>query len=53
MYNINSQIKFKTSVLKSSLCDYSDVYTLVSRTTTLLEEEEMMQQSKLMKEIKK
>ena len=25
-YNINSQIKFKTSLLRSSLCDYSDAY---------------------------
>ena len=25
-YNTNSQIKFKTSMLKSSLCDFSDVY---------------------------
>ena len=23
-YNINRQIKFKTTMLKSSLCDYSD-----------------------------
>ena len=23
-YNTNSQIKFKTSLLRSSLCDYSD-----------------------------
>ena len=28
-YNVNSQIKFKTTVLKSSLCDYSDAYILV------------------------
>ena len=25
-YNTNSKIKFKTSMLKSSLCDYSDAY---------------------------
>ena len=25
-YNVNSQIKFKATVLKSSLCDYSDAY---------------------------
>ena len=25
-YNVNSQIKFKTTMLKSSLCDYSDAY---------------------------
>ena len=23
-YNVNSQIKFKTTMLKSSLCDYND-----------------------------
>ena len=28
-YNANSQIKFKTTTLKSSLCDYSDAYILV------------------------
>ena len=28
-YNTNSQIKFKILILKSSLCDYSDVYILV------------------------
>ena len=28
-YNVNSQIKFKTTMLKSSLCDYSDAYIFV------------------------
>ena len=28
-YNVNSQIKFKTTMLKSSLCDYSDAYILI------------------------
>ena len=28
-YNTNSQIKFKTTMLKFSLCDYSDAYILV------------------------
>ena len=28
-YNVNSQIKFKTTMLKSRLCDYSDAYILV------------------------
>ena len=31
-YNVNSQIKFKTTMVKSSLCDYSDAYILVKRT---------------------
>ena len=28
-YNVNSQIKFKSTMLKSSLCDYIDAYILV------------------------
>ena len=34
-YNVNSQIKFKTTTLKSSLCDYSDAYILVKGTITI------------------
>ena len=34
-YNTKSQIKFKTSMLKSSLFDYNDGYVLVSATTTV------------------
>ena len=36
-YNKNSQIKFKTLMLKSSLCDYSDACILVNGTTTVKE----------------
>ena len=31
-YKIGIQIRFKTSMLKPSLCDYSDIYILVSWT---------------------
>ena len=34
MYNKNNQIRFKTTILRSSLCDYSDAYILVKRTVT-------------------
>ena len=34
-YNTNSQIKFKTSTLRSSLCDYSDAYILVNEPRTI------------------
>ena len=34
-YNVNSQIKFKTTMLKSSLCDYSDAYILVKGAITI------------------
>ena len=35
--NSNSQNKFKTSLLKSSLCDYNDAYILMSGTITVSE----------------
>ena len=35
-YNVNSQIKFKTTMLKSSLCDYSDAYILVKGLLVLI-----------------
>ena len=34
-YNVNSQTKFKTTMLKSSLCDYSDAYSLVKGKRTI------------------
>ena len=35
MMSNNSQIKFKTSMLRSSLCDFSDAYILVIGTITI------------------
>ena len=35
-YNINSHIKFKTSMLKSTLYDYSDAYIAFKRIITVL-----------------
>ena len=32
---INSQMKFKTTLLKSSLCDYSDAYILAKGRVTI------------------
>ena len=34
-YSINSQIRFKTTMLKSILCDYSDAQVLFKGTTTV------------------
>ena len=34
-YNTNSQIKLRTSMLRSNLCDYSDAYILVSGAITV------------------
>ena len=34
-YNVGSQVKFKTTMLKSSLCDYSDAYIHVRGTITV------------------
>ena len=35
-YNTNSQIKLKVSVSKSSLCDYSDAYTLAKESLSIV-----------------
>ena len=34
-YNENKSIRFKTRMLRSNLCDYSDAYILVKGTTTV------------------
>ena len=34
-YNFNNQIKFETTMLKSSLCDYNDAYILVKGTISI------------------
>ena len=34
-YNVNSQIKFKTTMIKSSLCDYSDAHIFVKGQITI------------------
>ena len=34
-YNVNSQIKVKTTMLKSSICDYSDAYILAKGTISV------------------
>ena len=35
-YSVNKNIKFKTPILKSNLCDYSDAYTVMKRTVDVL-----------------
>ena len=35
VYSPNKQIRFKTLTLRSSLCDYSDVYMLIKRNITV------------------
>ena len=34
-YNASNQIKFKTSMIRSNLCDYSDAYILTNGTITI------------------
>ena len=36
VFSPNKQIRFKTSMLRSSLCDYSDAYILVRGNITVL-----------------
>ena len=35
MYDENKSIRFKTPMLRSNLCDYSDAYILVKGTITV------------------
>ena len=35
--NISNEIKFKTSTIKSNLCDYSDAYIHVKESITVLQ----------------
>ena len=37
-YNTNKQIRFKTSMLRSDLCDYSDAYIVVKGVLLLKEQ---------------
>ena len=34
-YSINNEIRFKTSMLRSTLCDFRDAYTIVKGNTTV------------------
>ena len=43
MFNVNNQVKFKTWMLRSSICDYRDAYTLVSATITVPQKKEQEQ----------
>ena len=36
-YSVNKNIRFKTSMLRSHLCDYSDAYIVVKGTIDLLD----------------
>ena len=35
-YNVNKEIRIKTSMLRSDLCDYSDAYIVVKGTITVV-----------------
>ena len=35
VYNVNTDIRFKNTMLKSNLCDYSDAYILVKERITI------------------
>ena len=35
IYNVNKEIRIKTSMLRSDLCDYSDAYIAAKGTTTV------------------
>ena len=48
----SNDIRFKTTMLRSSLCDYADAYVLVKRTITITGAGMMILQNKQMKEIR-
>ena len=48
----NSNVKFKTTMLRSNLCDYADSYILVKGTITITGAGDDAAQDKQMKEIK-
>ena len=35
-YNVNEELRIKTSMLRSDLCDFNDAYVVVKRTITVL-----------------
>ena len=47
-YNENKSIRFKTPMLRSSLCDYSDTYILVKGTATVTRNEPRDRQNRLL-----
>ena len=51
-YTTGSDIKFKTTMLRSSLCDYADAYILVKGTITIAGAENDAAEDKQMREIK-
>ena len=52
MYNTNSDIRFKTAMLKSNLCDYGDAYILVKEAVRITAPGNDAAEGKQIKEIK-
>ena len=46
VYNVNSDIRFKTKMLKSSLCAYSDAYILVKGKQLLKMQDQLQEELK-------
>ena len=46
-YNINKQIRFKTSMVRSDLCDYSQAYIVVKGTITVADPDNNVYDRKL------
>ena len=46
-YSTNKQIRFKTSMLQSDLCDYSDAYIVVKMTTSFIDRSDAAYDNKL------
>ena len=46
-YKRSKQIRFKTSMLQSNLCDYSDAYIVVERTIAVTDSKDVIYKKKL------
>ena len=45
-YSVNKNIRFKSSMLRSDLCDYSDAYIVVKGTITVEEDDDSNKRNK-------
>ena len=46
-YNVNKEIRFKTSMLRSHLCDFSDAYIVVTGNITVTSPDNAKKQKKI------
>ena len=50
-YNTNKEIRFKTSMLRSDLCDYSDAYIVVKGIVTVIRSRDEMNRDEMNRQV--